>query len=264
MKIIAADDEEIAYKQLVSAIEEAAPDAELVAFQKPKELLAYAKEHPCDVAFLDIEMGTVSGIDIAKQLKIWYPAVNIIFVTGYNEYMEQAFKLHTSGYVGKPVTKDKIVEELENLRTPVPVANTGKLVAKCFGTFDVFVNGKSLNFERTKTKELLAYLIDRRGNAVTSGELRTVLWSDAETDKNTGVYLQMLKKDLINTLKSVGMEDVFIRSFNKYAVDTDKISCDYYDYLENNPEGIRAYNGEYMLPYKWCNIQDVLDVDEWE
>lgn len=257
MKILAADDEELGYKQLVSAIREAAPGADVKAFQEPEELLIYAKEHPCDVAFLDVEMGHISGIEIAKRLKQWYPKVNIVFVTGYNQYMEDAIRLRSSGYVGKPVTKEKIQEELENLRNPVEEVKRDVLVAKCFGNFDVFVNGKSLSFERSKTREMLAYLIDRRGSTVTSGELRAVLWEDAGTDEKTGVYLQKLKRDLINTLKSVGMESVFVTGWNKYAIDPSQISCDYYDYLDGKPEGIQAYNGEYMEQYDWRGIEDI-------
>lgn len=258
MRILAADDEAIALEQLVDAIQKVKPDADLKAFQNPKELLSYAKNNSCDVAFLDIEMGSVSGIDVAKQLKMLYPKVNIIFVTGYNEYMADAFKLRVSGYVGKPVTEEEIHEELEGLRIPVLPPKENVLVAKCFGTFDVFVNGKSLEFERSKTKELLAYLIDRRGNAVTSGELRAVLWEDAESDKSVSSYLQKLKKDLIITLKSAGTEKAFVNGWNKYAINPEFISCDYYDFLNNKPSGIHAYNGEYMAQYSWGELQNAI------
>ena len=258
MKIIAADDEQYSLERLVESITEAAPDAEIASFENPKELLSYVKEHAVDVAFLDIEMGTVSGIDVAKQLKIWYPRVNIIFVTAYNKYMADAFKLRVSGYVGQPVRTEDIIEELNGLRIPVMPPKENVLTAKCFGTFDVFMNGKRVEFERSKTKEMLAYLIDRRGSEVTSGELRAVLWEDAETDENTRSYLSKIQKDLKHTLAAIGMENVFLTSWGKYAIDDTKISCDYYDYLDNKPEGVRAYNGEYMSQYSWGEVQNVL------
>lgn len=255
MRILAADDESFVLKELVKTIKEVKPEAEVKAFLEPEEVLDYARKNPCDVAFLDIEMGSMSGIEVAKQLKIWYPKINLIFVTGYDEYMAEAFKLHASGYVQKPVTKEAIKAELEELRTPVIPQEKNKLVARCFGTFDVFVNGKSLKFSRSKTKEMLAYLIDRRGSGVTSGELRAVLWKEAETDQNTGIYLQKLKKDLIEVLKEAGVEDVFRTSWNQYAIDPDKISCDYYDYMENKASGIQAYSGEYMAQFSWGEMK---------
>lgn len=258
MKIIAADDEQYSLERLTDSIKEAAPDAELMSFGDPKQLLAYATNHPIDVAFLDIEMGAVSGIEVAKQLKIWYPRVNIIFVTAYNQYMADAFKLRVSGYVGKPVRTEDIIEELNGLRIPVMPPKQHVLTAKCFGNFDIFMNGTRLEFERSKTKEMLAYLIDRRGSEVTSGELRAVLWEDAGTDENTRSYLSKLQKDLKNTLAGIGMEDVFLSAWGKYAIDDTKIVCDYYDYLDDKPEGVRAYNGEYMSQYSWGEVQNVL------
>jgi len=254
MRILAVDDEEMGYEELVEAIREAAPGEELHAFRNPQKLLGYAKEHPCHVAFLDIEMGTMSGIQVAKQLKYWYPNINLVFVTAHNQYMADAFSIRVSGYVGKPVTREKIEEELKYLVHPVAYEipqPRDTLVVKCFGNFDVFVNQERLKFQYAKTLEMLAYLIDRRGHAVTSGELRTVLWEDASTDINTGVYLQKLKKDLRTVLKAYGVEDVFVTSRNRYAIDPDKVYCDYYEYLKNQPAGVHAYNGEYMEQYLW-------------
>ncbi|MDO5381571.1 MAG: response regulator [Eubacteriales bacterium] len=260
MNIVAVDDEKYALEGLVEAIAEVKKDASLVSFSNSKDVLEYAKDNKIDVAFLDIELGSMTGIEVAKKLKIINPHINIVFVTGYNQYMRDAIHLRASGYVEKPVSKEDIAEELGNLRNPLP-DKENVLVAKCFGNFDVFVNGESLKFERSKTKEMLAYLVDRRGAAVTSGELCAVLWENADSDHNTGIYLQKLKKDLINTLKDAGVEDTFKTSWNKYAVDPDKISCDYYDFLNNIPEGIRAYNGEYMSQYSWGEPQNVLLYD---
>ncbi len=259
MVILAADDEPMMLEELVSAIEEVRPGAEVHGFTNPKQLLDYADSGSCDIAFLDVEMGVMSGIEVAKQLKIKNPQVNLIFATGYDKYMKNALSLRVSGYITKPVNAQKVQEELENLRNPIEPAEKKEnmLVARCFGHFDVFVNGESLDFERRKTKELLAYLIDRRGSVVTSGEICSVLWEDAENDKNTGHYLQVLKKDLVNTLKKVTMEKVFKTGWNKYSVDTSLIQCDYYDYLDDKADGVRAYNGEYMVQYSWGELSGI-------
>ncbi len=262
MRILTADDEPLALEELVSAIQNANNEAEIVAFDSPTKILEYIKEHSVDVAFLDIEMGSMSGIDLAKKIKIGYPKVNIIFVTGYDQYMHTAIRMRASGYLLKPVQAAEVKEELENLRNPLLTVGEKHLYARCFGTFDVFVDGESLNFERKKTKELLAYLIDRRGSTVTSGELRAVLWNDAETDENTMTYLSKTKKDLIQTLQHAGVKDCLNFSWGKYSVDPDKISCDYYDYLNGKAEGVRAYNGEYMSQYSWGEVQNVLLQDK--
>lgn len=273
MKILVADDEDIILKQLLEILKKVCPEAETTGFTRADRLMEYAKDHESDVVFLDINMGSMSGIEIAKQLKIWYPKINIIFVTAYEEYMKTAFSMHVSGYLSKPVRAKDIEEELNNLRHPVVDAAQDGVVARCFGTFDIFVNGQSMDFKRSKTKEMLAYLIDRRGNSVTSGELRAILWESTawektvRKDRDMNHYFQVIKRDLINTLKENGVEDIFISSWNKYAVDTTKIKCDYYDYIDDKPEGVQAYNGEYMAQYSWGEIQNVLLKDrkkkEW-
>ncbi|MGN1205965.1 MAG: response regulator [Eubacterium sp.] len=255
MKIVIADDEPLALEEFTEIVKKERPQDDIYTFNNPKELLEFAKDTACDVAFLDIDMGCMSGMEVAKHMKIWYPQINIIFVTAYSQYMHKAIKMRASGYLTKPVTREDVREELENLRNPVQRTESNKLTAHCFGNFDVFVGGHHVKFGRSKTKEMFAYLIDRRGNSVTSGELRAVLWEEAANDNNTGIYLQILKKDLITTLKSEGVEDILVLSWNHYAIDPSKISCDYYDFLEDKPEGIWAYNGEYMSQYSWGEIR---------
>lgn len=252
MKIVAADDERMMLDELVDAIHKARPDAQLDSFQFPSRLLEFVKHtDSLDAAFLDVEMGTMNGIEAAKEIKKYFPKVNVIFVTGYDKYMKEAFELHSSGYVTKPISEEMIKQELDNLRNPVTEEKKEGLTAHCFGTFEVTMDGETLKFERSKTKEMLAYLIDRHGASVTSGELCAVLWEDKDADKGTNHYLQVLKKDLIDTLKQIHQEDFFQYSRNEYRIDPMMLKCDYYDYLDNKPEGVWSYNGEYMTQYSW-------------
>ncbi len=257
MKILVADDEQYALDNMVKVIREVKEDADIIAFNEPEDVVEYIKDNSIDVAFLDIEMGSMTGIEVAKQIKMYYPKVNIVFVTAYDQYMAQAIQLRMSGYVEKPATKEKIRIELEDLKYPVQSIDSGKIVVRCFGNFEVFVDGKILDFEKAKTKEMLAYLIDRHGSSVTTGELRSILWEDATTDVNTRSYLSKTKKDLVATLKKAGIRDIFIETRGKYSIDTSKITCDYYNYLDDIPEGVRAYNGEYMSQYSWGEGKNV-------
>ena len=66
MKILAIDDNELALEELVSAIEEALPSGEVFGFGIPSELLAFAKENDCHIAFLDIKMWGMNGLELAR------------------------------------------------------------------------------------------------------------------------------------------------------------------------------------------------------
>jgi two-component SAPR family response regulator len=252
MKVIAADDEAMMLEELTDAIRRVRPDAEINAFQYPSKMLEFVKQtDTVDAAFLDVQMGSMNGIEAAKEIKKYFPKVNIIFVTGYDQYMKDAFEMHSSGYVTKPITDEAIRHEFDNLRNPVDEQEPAGLHACCFGTFEITMNGVPLKFDRSKTKEMLAYLIDRHGASVSSGELCAVLWENEKADKGTNHYLQIIKKDLIDTLKKAGCEGFFRFSRNEYSIDPAMLHCDFYDYLDNKPEGIWRYNGEYMNQYSW-------------
>ena len=251
MKIIAADDEILQLNKIERSIAKAVPAAEITAFSDSTELLEWiagGKSADTDVAFLDIEMGAVSGIRIAKKLQSVNPKINIVFVTGFLEYAPEAFELRASGYVSKPVTEEKIKSEMDNLRYPMPKPQSGKKIcARCFGFFDVTVNGVSLNFKREKTKELFAYLIDRRGAICTPREICSALWETEKPD-----YLRQLTKDLRETLKAVGAQDVFIARFKEYRIEPSLIECDFYDYLDDKPYAVKAFSGEYLTQFGWA------------
>lgn len=253
MRILAVDDEPSALHLLTRSILAVAEQAEVVGFTNPAAALEWAMENICDIAFLDIELGSMNGIELGKRLKERNPKTNLIFVTGYLNYAVSAYALHASGYLSKPASQEAIRVELENLRYPMPKPQTGKkLVVHCFGNFEVFYDGKPLGFKRSKTKELFAFLIDRNGARVTSGDICARLWEDETGDKQQKDYLRHLVMDLANTLERVGESEVFVRSRNGYHINPSLLECDYYDYLNNVPYAVRAYQGEYMQQYSWA------------
>lgn len=253
MRIMIVDDEKYALKQLCSVVEQAAPDADIACFDDCDNAIADAKNTNYDVAFLDIQMPEKNGLSVAKELKEIYKNTNIVFVTGYSQYALDALKLHCSGYVLKPAQKEDIVDALENLRTPVSY-NESKLRVQCFGNFEVFYNNKPIDFERTKAKEIFAYLIDRRGAAATTGELCGILWEERNADESSKHYFRNIIASLKKSLKACKAEDVFICKRNYFAVNTENIECDYYKYLERDAAAVNSYKGEYMSQYSWAEM----------
>ena len=263
MKIIATDDEQGALKLLEKSIKTSMQDCDLRTFTNPVSALEDCKKNPPDVAFLDVNMPEMTGLEMAKKLKKINPAVNIIFTTGYSEYATEAFTMRASGYITKPVTPSDVKKELANLRNPVTASTTTKkLVIKTFGNFDVFAYGRNIVFQRSPAKEVLAYLVDRQGSSVSRKELAAILFEDKEYSRSTQSYMTQIIKSLQETLKREGFEDVLIIAHNSYAVDVEKISCDAYDYLSGDPSAINAFRGEYMTQYSWaeCSIGNFYEI----
>ncbi len=248
MKILLVDDEKLQLIRLLNTVKKVLPDSEILSYTNPVLAFKENENNLIDIAFLDIEMPEINGIQLAKKLKKINPKINVIFVTAYDNYALDAYKLHASGYVTKPVNEKKVKDELEGLRYDVELKTSKKLQVKCFGNFEVFYNGVPLKFARSKSKELFAYLIDREGAAINVNELNAVLWEDDDHKS----YFRNLVSDITATLKSVGLDDVFIKRHNECFIDISKVDCDAYEYKNNNPTAIRMYRGEYMIQYEWA------------
>lgn len=251
MRILLVDDEQLQLLRLRTAVEEATPGAEILFFSNPLEAWDMTMDQTIDLAFLDIEMPGCNGIQLAKKLKRVNPKINIVFVTAYEHYALDAYHIHASGYVSKPVNKQKIVDELAHLRNPVTLPTTKSLQIKCFGNFEVFREGKPIGFTYVKSKELFAYLVDREGSAISLSELNAVLWEEDHPS-----YLRNLIADIQSTLRAAGAEDVFLKRRNECFIDVEKVDCDAYEYKKGNPDAIRAYRGEYMIQYSWAVFHD--------
>ena len=247
MRIIAVDDEKIALEALAGAIKAIVAEDEVVTFRYPEDALEYAKENFCDIAFLDIEMVGMSGTELAEKLKEYNSEINIVFCTGYGNYRDKAFELHASGYLVKPITPEKVKRELENLRRPI--LEKKRLKVQTFGNFEVYLNGKPLNFKYRRTKELFAYLVDRGGSMCSVGEIIGILFEDESGRED---YFQKLRRDLLTTLEEAGCESVILHKRGMLGVVITEIQCDYYDCLNGKKDFATSYFGEYMSQYSFA------------
>ena len=202
MIAIAVDDEILMLGALVKAVS-ASPDIEEVAkFTDCEEALAHIKKNPADIAFLDINMRGMGGLALAENIIAACPTCKIVFCTGYEEYAVPAFKLHASGYLMKPISASDVQTEIDNIKG---VRQKEKLLTvHCFGNFEVYAKDEKLMFKRLKTKELFAFLVDRKGAGMTAKQICAVLFPDDMDDNKNAAYLRQLVLDLKNTLKAVG------------------------------------------------------------
>lgn len=249
MVALCVDDDALPLELLKHAVE-ASPDVhEIAAFEDARDALAWAEQHRVDVAFLDIRLPGMSGLELADRLRARHPKLPVVFCTSFRDYAYDALQLRASGYLIKPIGQEDIQRELDHILGGA--AQRPLLRAQCFGSFEVYANGQPLRFRRAKTKELLAYLIDRRGACVTTRELYAHLWEEKTSEKNGINYLHQLASDLRKGLKNVGAQAVFINRTQGYSVDASRIDCDYYRFLDGDASAIRRFTGEYMSNYSW-------------
>ncbi len=249
-KMLVVDDEPLAVKGLRATIAQVEPGAEVTGFTTSSEALAWAQKNGADIAFLDIEMPGMGGVELGKKLQELCPGVNIIFVTGYNDRYAQAMNMHASGYILKPATREAVIKELSDLRHPVRSKEEKRIRIRTFGDFQIFIDRMPVSFRYKKTAELMAYLVDRRGALCSNGMIIAALWEDESDVRNKSSYLRNLRQDLLTTLGEYGLSDVVITHRSEMGIKTESIKCDYYDYLSG--AGGVSYHGEYMNQYSWA------------
>ena len=246
MIAIAVDDEPLMLAALTKAIRASADITAVSDFSSCEDAVEFIKTNPADIAFLDINMRGMGGLNLAEKIMENCPDCKIVFCTGYEEYAISAFKLHAAGYLLKPISASDVQGEINNIKG---IRHREKpLTVKCFGNFEVYVNGEKLSFKRSKTKDLLAFLVDRNGAGVTVAEICVALWED-DKDQKSQNYIHQLFYDLRNTLTAAGVGEVFKRNNYIYSVDTEKIDCDYFAFLKT---GKPNFYGEYMTQYSWA------------
>ena len=243
MNIIAVDDEVLALKMIENAVKKAVPNANINSFLDIEEAIEFAQRTPIQIAFLDINMIAMSGLDAAQRLKEMYPTINIVFCTGHEEYALEAFKIYSSGYLLKPVSVNDVKEVMRNLR--FPVEEPKRLSFHCFGNFEAYCDGKPIAFERKRTLELLAYLVDRNGVECSVQEIMAGLFEN--NDKRR--YYNYLRNDLIKRFEELRISDCLLMSRGGLGIVRDKVDCDYYDYLDGK---IEQPPTEYMTQFSFA------------
>ena len=114
IKAVAIDDEAHCLDTLRWELNRNCPDVDLVnTFQEGSELLSYLKDQSIDLLFLDINLGSTTGIDLLeKMLPVDF---QVIFVTAYDEYAIKAFDLQACHYLLKPINGKKLREAVNRV-----------------------------------------------------------------------------------------------------------------------------------------------------
>lgn len=116
-KIAICDDEKIDTEYLCRLVEKWAADSKytikIKLFLSAEEFLFhYEEDKTWHILLLDIEMGKMNGVELAKKIRAKNKEVQIIFITGYNDYISDGYDVEALHYILKPVQKEKLYEVL--------------------------------------------------------------------------------------------------------------------------------------------------------
>ena len=222
----------------------------------PDDPLLVFMDHPVDLAILDINMPDMDGIALAIRIKDLYPDTVILFLTAYKEYAYDAFSAHPAGYLLKPVSLEELRAEIEHAFGEEESKPAARIQARTFGEFDLLVDGKPMVFSRAKSKELLAYLIDRQGGVVTRTALFAILFEDEPYTRQRQKYLDVIIRSLRENLDACGVGDILEMNRSGLRICPEKLECDAYQFFSGQEVAVKSYRGEYMSAYTWASMAE--------
>ena len=256
MIVICVDDDPGVLERNLRICEESPLVEEAFGFKNGEDAIAYLTDHVADAAFLDISMPGQNGIVLAGRLHELQPKLRIIFLTAHSEYAVDAFKLHASGYLLKPAEEDAVLDELVYALSGREYNGKPAVEARTFGGFDLLVDGSYVNFKRSKAKELLAYLIDKRGGTVSRKDAFAALWEDEPYDRSMQKQFDVVLRSLRDTLEEYRIEHIFAPGKNAMRVVPEEISCDLYRFLDGDEKAVASFLGEYLSGYPWASTME--------
>lgn len=194
------------------------------------------------ISMLDVSLPVIIDILVAFAImlpgvyKFWGPMgtfnfsvmiVLLLFMAFYNRF--------------------RLKQRLSLLRT-----QKQNLEAKTFGNFTLFYNNKVIKFSRSKSPELLAYLIYKNGSSLNTKELLAVLYGEHADSAKYGASLRLLVSDVKHTFEELNIQNFFITEYNSFRINPEVVQCDYYDFLAGDSSAKKKFAGEFMSQYSWA------------
>lgn len=252
MKTIIVDDELWSVDQFKIECEKIDDISLIGYFDNPYSAIEFAKNNIIELALLDIEMPGMNGVELAKELRKIYPKIIIVFVSAYNNYLEEFIKIHADYYLLKPYTKEDIEDVFNRARLLVK-RQEKRVRIVTFGQFDVFIDGKPASFNGKKVKELFALLVDKKGQPLQTEEAFHCLWEGEEYNNENASKYRKLWTRLQEYLVEKNIVDLI--NFDKRggwkSLNIDMVDCDYFRFLDGDPSTVRNFTFTYMSEYWW-------------
>ena len=258
MRVICVDDEPLAVEYTVGQCARLPEIDEVKGFTEAQSALDWLRDHPAELAILDINMPGIDGISLAARIKQARPKTAILFLTAYREYAFDAYAVHPTGYLLKPVSQEKLASELRYACGETHQAPRTHIRIKTFGAFDIYVDDRPVSFKLAKSKEMLAYLVDKQGSGVTRAELFAAVWEDRLYDRKMQKQLDTYIRSLRETLQKYGIPEMMEMEKGVLRVRPEAFTCDAYLFYSGDSDAINAYRGEYMSSYSWANMTEAI------
>lgn len=230
---IIVDDEKPALDVLRLLLEKTGQICVVGAFMSGADALVEMQSLKPDVAFLDIEMSDMSGLELAEGIIDIGIDIEIVFVTAYDKYALEAFRVNAIDYILKPFSSDDIAQAITRLKKVKPLPAVSQMPVDkgriyCFGRLSVFGAGcrDAVKWRTSKTEELFAFMLQNLNSKVAKWRIMQVLWPECEIEKQLNTHLYTTVYKVKKTLLSANIKFSFTFTNGSYKMELPDVYID--------------------------------------
>ncbi|MBD3108028.1 response regulator [Bacillus sp. AGMB 02131] len=231
IRAILVDDEPLSLQLLEKKLTSTGEIEIAASYASAEYALQQMKQLDFQVAFLDIEMAGLSGLDLAEVISDWNPSIHIVFVTAYRDYAVQAFELNSIDYLLKPIMMERLEKTISrikqmHLQKRFPEnEHSPSLKINFFMEFSASTHKQIISWKTNKAKELFAYLFMHQDTYVHRDTLINDLWPEQDY-KKAKIQLHTNLSYLRKTLESNGIRDALQFTNQSYRLHIEEYYCD--------------------------------------
>lgn len=253
---IIVDDERPALDVLRLFLERTGQICVVGSFLRAADALAEICDLEPDVVFLDIEIPEISGIELAEKIIEVCGNTEIVFVTAYEKYAIEAFRVNAIDYILKPFTVDDIahvITRLNKVRALRIYSSTDTDAGRvyCFGRLSVYGSGcpEAVKWRTTKAEELFAFMLQNLNRSVAKWKVVQELWPEYETSKQINTHLYTTVYKVKQTLSLANVKYLFTFTNGSYKMELPGIYIDTSEFEAITDSGI-AFSAASVERYK--------------
>lgn len=229
------------------------PNLNVIAqFESGDMALSFVKKNVVELAFLDIRMPIMNGIELAVKLREIRPNLLIVFISAYDEYVRDSNMIGGDYYIVKPYKRETIEVMVQKMQILSQALHT-QIKIQMFGRFNVLKNGVPIPL-RGKAKEILALVASRCGKEISNEEIYSIIWEEREcTNVKMKVYYNALKR-LRQTLEEENLEGLLLSTPHGQMINVPMVECDYYTWKNAEQHEKVKFDGEFLSEYSWGEV----------
>lgn len=242
MRVTVIDDEALAIEEIKYFLREYEVDI-ISSYMDPQNALDHILTDRPDMVFMDMEMPTMNGIELALKIREILDQVIIIFITAYSQYAIDSFTAHPLDYLLKPISGTAFNHTMQYARRQFELINREQdanqeesifatdYMLCCFGKFEMVNHNKQIiKFPTRKARELLSYMICKEGTQIYRDEIVAALFGEAEMSNALNNYYVTLYR-LRNIIAGLGLGRDKVLIKGNCSIQVADGVCDFIDFM---------------------------------